>query len=253
MKMKRFRILLIVAIALVVLFDLINRKDPTIEPVRPVEPAYVGTLIEYEGYTVSYNPDAKIPVWVKYELDRSEVDGPYTRKGLGFRRDKSVDLPQASDDDYRNSGWSRGHMAPAGDFKWSEEAMEDTFYFTNCCPQNQSLNAGQWSTLEDKVRSWAKKYGQVIVYTGPIVGANEYGTIGENKVVVPDAFFKAVLSGNQAIAFVMYNCSNNENMQKCSMTVDDLEILTGLDFFPELDDTVEEKIESTYSLKYWNL
>lgn len=248
--MKRYKILLIVAIALVVMFDLINKSDATIEP---GETAYVGTLIEYEGYTVSYNPEAKIPVWVKYELERSEVDGPYTRKGLNFRRDKSVDLPQASDDDYRNSGWSRGHMAPAGDFKWSEDAMGDTFYFTNCCPQNQSLNAGQWSTLEDKVRLWAKKYGKVVVYTGPIVGSNEYGTIGENQVVVPDAFFKAVLSGNQAIAFVMFNCARNENMQKCSMTVDQLELLTGLDLFPELDDRVEEQIESTYSLKYWNL
>lgn len=248
--MKGYKILLIVAIALVVMFDLINNSDDTIEP---IETAYVGTLIEYEGYTVSYNPEAKIPVWVKYELERSEVDGPYTRKGLNFRRDKTVDLPQASDDDYRNSGWSRGHMAPAGDFKWSEDAMGDTFYFTNCCPQNQSLNAGQWSTLEDKVRSWAKKYGKVVVYTGPIVGSNEYGTIGENQVVVPDAFFKAVLSGNQSIAFVMFNCAKNENMQKCSMSVDQLELLTGLDFFPELDDRVEEQIESTYSLKYWNL
>lgn len=250
MKMKRYKILLIVAIALVVMFDLINKSDATIEP---GETAYVGTLIEYEGYTVSYNTEAKIPVWVKYELERSEVDGPYTRKGLNFRRDKTVDLPQASDDDYRNSGWSRGHMAPAGDFKWSEDAMGDTFYFTNCCPQNQSLNAGQWSTLEDKVRSWAKKYGKVVVYTGPIIGSNEYGTIGENQVVVPDAFFKAVLSGNQAIAFVMFNCAKNENMQKCSMSVDQLELLTGLDLFPELDDRVEEQIESTYSLKYWNL
>ena len=250
MKMKRYSILLFVAITLVVLYDIINSNDTTVEPVQE---AYVGTLIEYEGYTVSYNPEAKIPVWVKYDLERSEVDGPYTRQGMNFRRDKSVDLPQASDDDYRNSGWSRGHMAPAGDFKWSEGAMGDTFYFTNCCPQNQSLNAGQWSTLEDKVRSWAKKYGKVTVYTGPIVSSNEYGTIGENKVVVPDAFFKAVLSGNQAIAFVMYNCPKNENMQKCSMTVDDLELLTGLDFFPELDDMVEEQIESTYSLKYWNL
>ena len=248
--MKRYKILLIVAIALVVMFDLINKSDATIEP---GETAYVGTLIEYEGYTVSYNTEAKIPVWVKYELERSEVDGPYTRKGLNFRRDKTVDLPQASDDDYRNSGWSRGHMAPAGDFKWSEDAMGDTFYFTNCCPQNQSLNAGQWSTLEDKVRSWAKKYGKVVVYTGPIIGSNEYGTIGENQVVVPDAFFKAVLSGNQAIAFVMFNCAKNENMQKCSMSVDQLELLTGLDLFPELDDRVEEQIESTYSLKYWNL
>jgi endonuclease G len=85
-------------------------------------------------------------------------------------------------------------MAPAGDFKWSSIAMEETFYFTNCCPQNQSLNAGQWGTLEKKVRDWANRYGRINVVTGQLVFDNQYRTIGFNKVVVPDAFFKAILA-----------------------------------------------------------
>ena len=94
-------------------------------------------VIEYLGYSVSYNKERKIPNWVSYELLASETDGPYSRKGKSFRQDLSLILPQAEDNDYRNSGWSRGHMAPAGDFKWSDDAMWDTFYYTNCCPQNQ--------------------------------------------------------------------------------------------------------------------
>lgn len=74
-------------------------------------------VIEYLGYSVSYNKDRKIPNWVSYELLASETDGPYSRKGKNFRQDPSLRLPQAEDNDYRNSGWSRGHMAPAGDFK----------------------------------------------------------------------------------------------------------------------------------------
>ena len=210
-------------------------------------------VIEYLGYSVSYNKERKIPNWVSYELLASETDGPYSRKGKNFRQDPSLRLPQAEDNDYRNSGWSRGHMAPAGDFKWSDDAMWDTFYFTNCCPQDQSLNAGQWSTLEKKVRDWANRFGSVRVVTGPLVWENSYGTIGYNKVVVPDAFFKAVLAGEQSIAFVMYNKSENENMQKCAMSVDQLEELSGIDFFAELDDTLEPQVEAAYNLRNWGL
>ena len=210
-------------------------------------------IISYSAYEVMYNPEYKIPRWVKYELLASETDGPYSRKGLKFIPDPAVNLPQADDYDYRGSGWSRGHMAPAGDFKWSSTAMVETFYFTNCCPQNQSLNSGQWNTLEQKVRDWARKFGKVYIVTGPIVGKNIYGTIGYNKVVVPDAFFKAILAGEQSIAFVMYNHNNNENMQKCAMSVDDLEALTGIDFFAEQVDDFENQVEATYNLRNWGL
>lgn len=222
---------------------------------KPGKAAYKDgeTLIEYEGYTVSYNDKLLIPNWVSYELTAGETDGPYSRKGMEFRQDRGIRTRQADTDDYRNSGWSRGHMAPAGDFKWSDEAMLETFYFTNCCPQDQSLNAGQWNTLEQKVRSWARKYGSVTVVTGPIVGKNSHGTIGRSKVVVPDAFFKAVLAGEQAIAFVMYNHNHNANMQTCAMTVDSLEKITGFDFFSDLDDKDEKRIEESYTLKYWGL
>ena len=210
-------------------------------------------IITYSAYEVMYNPEYKIPRWVRYELLASETDGVWSRKGLKFTPDPSVSFPQAEDYDYRGSGWSRGHMAPAADFKWSSTAMIESFYFTNCCPQNLELNSGQWSTLEKKVRDWANRYGSLTVYTGPIVLDNAYGTIGYNKVVVPDAFFKAILAGEQSIAFVMYNHNNNENLQKCAMSVDDLEALTGIDFFAELDDDFENRVEATYNLRNWSL
>ena len=210
-------------------------------------------IITYSAYEVMYNPEYKIPRWVRYELLATETDGVWSRKGLKFTPDPSVSFPQADDYDYRGSGWSRGHMAPAADFKWSSTAMIESFYFTNCCPQNLELNSGQWSTLEKKVRDWANRYGSLTVYTGPIVLDNAYGTIGYNKVVVPDAFFKAILAGEQSIAFVMYNHNNNENMQKCAMSVDDLEALTGIDFFAEQVDDFENQVEATFNLRNWGL
>ena len=173
-------------------------------------------LINYEGFVVSYNHINKIPDWVAYEMKNYETGGEYTRNGKKFRPDNALPYPQAEDNDYRNSGWARGHMAPAADFKWSEQAMSDTFYFTNCCPQNSSLNGGMWSTLEKKVRDTAVEYETVWVITGPIVGKNQYGTIGENKVIVPDSFFKALLIHDgttyHSIAFIMDNCKQKNNM-----------------------------------------
>ncbi len=168
-------------------------------------------LIRYEGYTVSFNEKYLIPNWVSYELTSTETDGPHSRKGLNFRQDPSAKVKQAENDDYRNSGWSRGHMAPAN------------------------------------------RYGRINVVTGPLVLDNQYGTIGYNKVVVPDAFFKAVLAGEQSIAFIMYNRPDNENMQKCAMSVDRLEEISGYDFFAELDDYLENRVEATYNLRKWSL
>lgn len=214
-------------------------------------------LVEYKGYVASYDMMTKTPEWVAYELTKEETEGPATREGKYFRPDEGVLLPQPDDYDYRGSGWTRGHLAPAADFRWSDAAMWETFHFTNCCPQDEELNNGMWNTLEKKCRTWARRHGKVYIVTGPVIGNNRYGTIGNSKVVVPDAFFKAVLIQDKgqwhSIAFVMENRALNDNLQKCAMTVDELEELTGFDFFAALDDETEEKTESTKSLKTWKL
>ena len=214
-------------------------------------------IVEYEGYISSYNVLTKTPEWVAYELTKDETYGDAIREGKFFSPDERVPLPQPDDYDYRGSGWTRGHLAPAADFRWSDDAMWDTFHFTNCCPQDKDLNEGMWNTLEKKCRTWARKHGSVYIVTGPLVGDNRYGTIGDNNVVVPDAFFKAVLTNDgkrwHTIAFVMQNRSYNENMQKCAMSVDELEKLTGFDFFAALDDTLEAEAEKSYKLNFWKL
>ena len=135
--------------------------------------------------------------------------------------------------------------------------MWETFHFTNCCPQDEELNNGMWNTLEKKCRTWARKHGKVYIVTGPIIGRNIYGTIGSGRVVIPDAFFKAVMvqKGNtwHSIAFVMENKEKNENMQNCAMSVDELEDLTGLDLFAALEDETEAKAEKGFSLSFWKL
>lgn len=214
-------------------------------------------IVEYEGYTSSYNVLTQTPEWVAYELTKEETYGEAVREGKFFSPDERVLLPQPDDYDYRGSGWTRGHLAPAADFRWSDDAMWETFHFTNCCPQDEDLNNGMWNTLEKKCRTWARKFGKVYIVTGPITGENRYGTIGDSHVVIPDAFFKAIMTehnGNwHSIAFIMQNRSYNKNMQGCAMTVDQLEEATGFDFFSAMDDSTESEAEKEYHLNFWKL
>lgn len=212
-------------------------------------------IIEYSGYIVSYDEMARIPAWVAYELTADEANGAIGRSGKNFRPDGRVMVVQADNYDYRGSGWSRGHMAPAGDFKWDESAMWDTFYYTNCCPQDVNLNNGSWNVLENHVRRLAKKYGAVYVVTGPVVGANRFGKIGAHQVVVPDGFFKALLVYHDnkfyAIGFYMENVPEKQSLRNTYVTIDDLEKLTGFDFFPFLEDNVENSIEAEVNTSVW--
>ena len=214
-------------------------------------------IIYYTGYTVCYDEANKIPLWVAYELTSEEANGTIGRNGKNFRPDEKLNAVQADNYDYRGSGWSRGHMAPAGDFKWDEQAMWDTFYYTNCCPQDEKMNNGSWNVLENKVRSWACHFGNVYVITGPIIGKNLNGKIGVHQITVPDAFFKALLVNSDGeyhgIAFIMQNNSITQPLNESYLSINTLEMESGIDFFPELDDANEERIEDTPEPTFWGI
>ena len=133
--------------------------------------------------------------------------------------------------------------------------MFESFYFTNVCPQNHSMNAGDWQTLEEKARDIANAKGSLYIVCGPIIGRNQYGTIGTQRVVVPDAFFKAFLykdnSGFHSIAFVMPNEERHHLLKYYALTVNEVEAMTGFDLFFKLSDQVEESVESQLNLADW--
>ena len=214
-------------------------------------------ILTHTGFIISYNAEARLPEWVAYELTADETRGDVDRDESVFRMDPTYKGTQAMREDYFDSGWTRGHMACAADFQWDEDAMNDTFYLTNICPQDEELNKGDWNYLEKQVRRWARDYGKVWVVSGPIVGTNRYGIIGDRGVTVPDSFFKAVLAENRgkyhAIAFVMDNDDKRYWLDDCAMTVDELEDITGLDFFPLLPDEVEKNVESRLTLSFWDI
>ena len=213
-------------------------------------------IIYHAGYTTSYDTTTLIPKWVAYELTAEEVQGEFPRSG-SFGMDPDFTGRQAMREDYSYSGWDKGNMAPAADMKWSEKSMYESFYLTNICPQNHTLNERDWQTLEKRVRSWAVEYGSIYVVCGPIVGSNKFGKIGENGVVVPDAFFKAVMvpegKSYKTIAFIMMNESEHHTLKEYALSVNKLEEITGIDFFPALGDREEEAIEDQLDLRSWNI
>lgn len=227
----------------------------TVQPGSALSAASSGFIpLERAAYRLSYNPATRLPVWVAWHLTAEHTDGPYSRKGIKFAEDEDVPVPRATNMDYVNSGYDRGHICPSGDNKWSEEAQLQSFLYTNCCPQLHNLNAGDWNELEGKCRKWAQQYGGVYIVSGPLLLNKKHKTIGKNKVVVPEAFFKVVLCMEgepKAIGFIYRNEANNKTMSSYVNTVDDVERLTGLDFFSVLPDEVEREVEAKADLADW--
>lgn len=211
-------------------------------------------ILERTGYTVSYNSETRLPNWVAWHLTADHVDGSYSRKGLKFHEDEDVPTPRATDADYKGSGYDRGHMCPSGDNKWNEEAQWQSFLLTNACPQNHNLNRGDWNEMEIQCRKWAQEFGEIFIVCGPILFKGEHKTIGNNNVVVPEAFFKVVLCMKglpKAIGFIYRNSEGNRPKGDYVNTVDEVERITGIDFFPTLADDVEKKVEATANLNDW--
>lgn len=212
-------------------------------------------LVDYKGMTVSFNPQKHIPNWVAWELTRDEVHGTVPR-AKGFKNDPNVKgCPEPWD--YSNSGYDRGHMAPAGDMKWDRQAMEESFYLTNVCPQANQLNSGAWNRLEEKCRVWADADSAIIIIAGPVLTDNLTETIGSTtRIAVPQRFFKVILSPfavpPRGIGFIMNNGKVDGGMQKAAVSIDDVETITGYDFFSALPDSVENEVEQQCKFHYWS-
>ena len=219
-------------------------------------------IIKRTGYTVSYNRETRNANWVAWHLTKAHTYGSNQRAQEQFTEDTDVPSPRAVDQDYYSSRYDRGHLCPAGDNKWDAKAMRESFLFTNVCPQNHGLNKYEWNDLEILCREWARQYGAVDIVCGPIYDPSpnthhpspNIKTIGRNKVWVPDRLFKVVLcrSGQpKAIGFIYRNEGVKQPMEQAVYTVDEVENLTGIDFFPSLDDKIENRIEAEARLSDW--
>ncbi len=215
-------------------------------------------VICHLAYSVSYNDDWKLPNWVAYELTKQETMGEVERCN-GFSPDPKVKGNAVVHKDYTNNPgkYDRGHMAPAADMKWSEQAMKESFYTTNICPQNANLNRGDWNDIEELVRDYAKRYGAVYVVCGLIVSDKPEYMGNYQKIAIPDAFYKAILrkNGNSwtTIGFVCKNEAGSKPILYHIRTIDEIEDMANIDLFYSLPDDVENEIESNDNVLDWTL
>ena len=211
-------------------------------------------IVKNAFYTLSYSESHEQSEWVAYELKKEYVRNNHFRRPF-FYEDPKVTTGSADWKNYKNSGYDKGHLVPAGDMGFNLNAYNDTFLTSNISPQVHDFNNGIWNRLEQKVRYWAVKYNGVYVVTAGILDKS-LKTIGKEKVAVPQYFYKVLLCKSEKdvkmIAFMIPNEASDRPLYEFVVAVDRLEKITGIDFFPALDDKIENKLESNDDYKSWS-
>ncbi len=208
-------------------------------------------IITHSGFSLSYNEAHEQANWVAYELTREECTALFDRTNK-FLMDPKVATQTANDGDYAGSHYDRGHLAPAADMAYSATTIAESFYYSNMSPQSPGFNRGVWKRAEELVRAWAVQYGAVYIVTGPVLRAG-LPTIGPNRVSVPEYYYKVILQSDlhRGIGLIIPHASSTASLTTFAVTIDSVETLTGIDFFPRLPDEVENAIESHFYPTDW--
>jgi endonuclease G, mitochondrial len=221
----------------------------------PASPFQVLEVVEFKAFSLGYHEQHEQAAWVAYRL-QAQGNAPRHNRQDRFRADGRVSTGSATPEDYANSGYDRGHLAPAADFSTDQQALKETFYMSNMSPQVPAFNRGIWSKLENQVRAWAETEGDLWVVTGPVLhNQNKLQKIGANQISVPLYYYKVILDAREPelkmIGFVLPNEGSGKDLRSFVLTVDSIEALTGLDFFPMLPDELEERLESQHAPLLW--
>jgi endonuclease G len=230
-----------------------EKNDVSIEGFYYLPTSTTGQIIQLNDSTLSYHELYEQAEWVAYELNRSHLTYDDRRRPY-FINDPKVLTSSANYKNFKGSGYDRGHLCPAGDRRFSKKAYDETFYTSNITPQKNGFNAGIWNRLEIKTRYWTKKYNQLFIITGGVL-TKDLKTIGYEDVAVPKLFYKIILDYSEpeikAIAFLFPHQESKKSLQKFVTTIDKIEQLTNIDFFPSLPDELENKLESSSSYSNW--
>jgi endonuclease G len=217
---------------------------------RTENPQYV---LDYHGFVLEFDSMSRSAKWVCYALCRNNLGDGVERSG-NFRMERRLGALSPKDMDYRNSGYDRGHLAPAADMSYSEEAMYDSFFLTNASPQLPGFNRGIWKRLEEKVREIAMEKDSIWVITGPVL-QNTLPKLVGSDLRIPEVYFKVIYKPSstdpQGIGFLLRNESSSADLTEFIVSIDSVESLTSIDFFPWLAPMMEAKVENKYSLPYW--
>lgn len=222
------------------------------------QPTHWVHVLRNPGFLVGYSELRRNPLWVAYRV-RPVISKRYMPRPDYFSTDYRT-LFRVSQDDYNRSGYDRGHMAPNYLMSqvYGRDAQRASFRMTNIVPQKPRLNRELWQRLEEvEIDYWARWFKELWVYTGPVF--DEQRQFLRSGIEIPDGFYKILLdidrAGNpRVVAFLVpQNVRGNAPLEALVVTVDDIESLTGFDFFSELDDSVEHPLEASVPDQHWKL
>lgn len=211
-------------------------------------------IIKHDYFTLSYSEKHEQAEWVAYELKKSYIKSANFKRPY-FIEDSKVKTGSADWRNYKKSGYDKGHLCPAGDMEFAINAYNDTFFTSNISPQIHDFNSGIWNRLEQKTRYWATKYDGVYVITGGILEPS-LKTIGRENVSVPNYFYKILLDNSNGhykmIAFLVPSKKSDKPIYDFVVSVDQIEKMTGINFFPKLNDKIENNLEKNSDYKSWS-
>jgi len=207
-------------------------------------PSSNGEVVEHTYYSLSYLEEHEQAEWVHYKLNSTMLKGEIPRK-KNYTIDRKVSTGSAKTSDYTNSGFDRGHLVPAADMKMDFTSVKEAAYMSNISPQKPKFNNGVWSRLEKRIRLRAKK-SELYITTGGVLSPADLKKTGKNNVSVPDQFYKIIydVKNQKMFAYLMPN-KKIESREKYVVTVDSIEALTGINFFADLSDDLEDKLEAS--------
>ena len=211
---------------------------------------HTDSIIHHQNYSLGYDEQTEQAEWVMYEFTPQEANNRRVKRKNNFRPDPAVQSGSAELADYKRSGFDRGHLAPAADMAFSKQAMSESFFMSNMSPQRPGFNRGVWKNLEAQVRTWAREE-VIIITTGAVLSGGQY--IGSNSVLVPEAYYKIIYAPQRQImiGFLIPNEKSDSLPQHFIVPVDRIEDITGINFFAEMDDSIEEPMEGKAPLTAW--
>lgn len=236
--------------------DVENLENYAIDSIFYLPTSTSGQIVRHKYYALSYLEEYELPEWVAFELTNERLRMPWVKRTNNFRPDPKVESGSATPDDYRRTEYDRGHLCAAADMAFSNEAMSETFFMSNMAPQRPGFNKGIWRELEELNRDWAKRFKHLYVVTGPVFSKKIKFWIGNNQVAVPEAFYRVILDirepEKKGIAFVIPNEVTEERLENFATSIDEVEEMTGIDFFHELlEPSLEAELESQFDPNLW--
>lgn len=226
-------------------------------------------LINHLAYSLVYSEEHEQAKWVAHIVTADIIDGKEGRSN-NFREDPLIKTGSTSDADYflkykdpetkkhkyDGYGYDRGHLAPSADFKWNKEALSESYFYSNMSPQLPEFNRKKWADLEGLIRGYIVNHPetQLYVVTGPLLNDSlPKSERSINKVSVPKYYYKVALdlTNKKAIGFIMPNQDIKNPINSFSVSINDVEIATGIDFFYQLEDVLEEELESQNIVIDW--